>query len=121
MSIETIRQLAGHVNDRMLARYAHIRVEARRDAIAALERNLVEAPRPGTETGWAQNWAQSPDGRLEPSRRRDANSLKRKNLSVVGVAGFEPATTRTPSVKQLVGEFSLQCKFKRGANFTPLR
>ena len=31
-SIETIRQLAGHVNDRMLARYAHIRVQALRDA-----------------------------------------------------------------------------------------
>jgi len=38
VSIETIRQLAGHVNDRMLARYAHIRVQARREAIATLER-----------------------------------------------------------------------------------
>jgi len=37
ISNETIRQLAGHVNDQMLARYAHIRVQARRDAIAALE------------------------------------------------------------------------------------
>ena len=37
ISNETIRQLAGHVNDQMLARYAHIRVQAPRDAIAALE------------------------------------------------------------------------------------
>jgi len=38
ISEETIRQLAGHVNQRMLARYAHIRVQARRDAIATLDR-----------------------------------------------------------------------------------
>lgn len=38
ISEETIRQLAGHVSPRMLARYAHIRAQARRAAIAALER-----------------------------------------------------------------------------------
>jgi integrase len=40
ISEETIRQLAGHVSHRMhrmLARYAHIRSEARRNAIATLE------------------------------------------------------------------------------------
>jgi hypothetical protein len=37
VSVETIRQLAGHVSDRMLGRYAHIRVQARREAIATLE------------------------------------------------------------------------------------
>jgi integrase len=37
VSVETIRQLAGHVSPRMLARYAHIRAQARRDAIATLE------------------------------------------------------------------------------------
>jgi hypothetical protein len=82
----------------MLARYSHIRVQARRDAIAALEKNRVEAFPFETETGWAQNWAQSAVGRQEASRRCDAKPLKRKDLSVVGVAGFEPATTRTPSV-----------------------
>ena len=39
VSEETIRQLAGHVSPRMLARYAHIRAQARRDAIATLERS----------------------------------------------------------------------------------
>jgi Phage integrase family len=38
VSVETIRQLAGHVSEKTLARYAHIRVQARRDAIATLER-----------------------------------------------------------------------------------
>jgi integrase len=37
VSEETIRQLAGHVSPRMLKRYAHIRAQARRDAIATLE------------------------------------------------------------------------------------
>lgn len=37
VSEETIRQLAGHVNPRMLSRYAHVRAQARRDAIATLE------------------------------------------------------------------------------------
>jgi hypothetical protein len=37
VSEETIRQLAGHASPRMLARYAHIRAQARRDAIATLE------------------------------------------------------------------------------------
>jgi integrase len=37
VSEETIRQLAGHVSPRMLSRYAHIRVQARREAIAGLE------------------------------------------------------------------------------------
>ena len=39
VSEETIRQLAGHVNPKMLGRYAHIRAEARRAAIATLERS----------------------------------------------------------------------------------
>ncbi len=37
ISEETIRQLAGHVSPQMLGHYAHIRVQARRAAIASLE------------------------------------------------------------------------------------
>jgi len=37
VSEETIRQLAGHVSPKMLSRYAHVRAQARRDAIATLE------------------------------------------------------------------------------------
>jgi integrase len=37
VSEETIRQLAGHVSQKMLSRYAHIRQAARRAAIAAIE------------------------------------------------------------------------------------
>jgi hypothetical protein len=45
ISEETIRQLAGHVSPKMLGRYAHIRAQARRDAIATLEpQQLVVKP-----------------------------------------------------------------------------
>jgi integrase len=37
VSEETIRSLAGHVSRQMLQRYSHIRVQAKRDAIAVLE------------------------------------------------------------------------------------
>ena len=55
VSIETVKQLAGHVDPRMLGRYAHIRVQARRDAIATLE-----TPISGRER--LQNSLQSADG-----------------------------------------------------------
>lgn len=57
VSVETIRQLAGHVGEKMLARYAHIRVQARRDAIATLERK-TESQKLSLNSEWrAQNWA----------------------------------------------------------------
>jgi integrase len=59
VSEETIRQLAGHVSPRMLARYAHIRAQARRDAIATLESSAEGAPTPNFDSDGAQNWAQS--------------------------------------------------------------
>jgi integrase len=46
VSEETIRQLAGHVSPRMLARYAHIRTAARRAAIATLEGVADEQTQP---------------------------------------------------------------------------
>jgi hypothetical protein len=61
VSEETIRQLAGHVSPRMLARYAHIRAQARRDAIATLERSADEAQTTDFAGDEAQNWAQSKD------------------------------------------------------------
>jgi integrase len=42
VSEETIRQLAGHVSPKMLSRYAHIRAEARRDAISTLESRYAD-------------------------------------------------------------------------------
>jgi len=60
VSEETIRQLAGHVSPRMLARYAHIRAQARRDAIATLE-GPVATTRKDFEAGSPQKSPQSGD------------------------------------------------------------
>jgi integrase len=61
VSEETIRQLAGHVNPRMLGRYAHIRAEARRAAIASLEPAVEGVKQADFKGDGAQNWAQSAD------------------------------------------------------------
>lgn len=57
VSEETIRQLAGHVSPRMLARYAHIRVQARREAIATFEQPEIT----DFDAGSPQNPPQSAD------------------------------------------------------------
>ncbi len=69
---ETIRQLAGHISPRMLARCAHIRLQARRAAIATLE--------PRAETA---SLASS-----EGDSRHSADNVK----WLAPRAGFEPAT-----------------------------
>jgi integrase len=62
VSEETIRQLAGHVSPRMLSQYAHVRVQARRAAIATLEQGGTDGVR-GSDLAadGAQNWPQSKD------------------------------------------------------------
>jgi integrase len=72
VSEETIRALAGHVSRTMLARYSHIRAEAKRAAILALEysESLKETSNSGVDSAEAsessasraQNWAQSGNG-----------------------------------------------------------
>lgn len=42
----TIMALAGHVSKAMLARYSHIRMQAKQDAIAAMERQAAPLPAP---------------------------------------------------------------------------
>jgi len=59
VSEETIRQLAGHVSPRMLGRYAHIRAQARRAAIASLEGAAASIKAGDFQADGAQNWAQS--------------------------------------------------------------
>jgi integrase len=57
VSEETIRQLAGHVSPRMLGRYAHIRSQARKAAIATLE-SVAGVIKPGDfQADGAQKWA----------------------------------------------------------------
>jgi len=43
-SEETIMAIAGHVSRKMLSHYAHIRTEAKRKAVEAISRRMVEVP-----------------------------------------------------------------------------
>ncbi|HEY2107333.1 MAG TPA: site-specific integrase, partial [Candidatus Binataceae bacterium] len=61
VSEETIRQLAGHVSSKMLSRYAHIRAQARRAAIASLEPTAEAVKTADFDGARAQNWAHSAD------------------------------------------------------------
>jgi integrase len=74
-SDSTVMALAGHVSRKMMERYSHIRMEAKRKAVDTLS---------GTdfEPGWAQNGAQF----FVSEKSDEANSLKR-----IG----EPGRTRT--------------------------
>jgi integrase len=98
VSVETIRQLVGHVSEKMLARYAPIRIQARRDAIATLEGETESQGAFLSAQGWAQNWAQSGSEQGGVLDGQTQKASKKKDLRLVGAAGFEPATTRTPSV-----------------------
>ena len=51
VSEETIRALAGHVSLRMLQRYSHIRLQAKRAAIEAVERSYSRSPAAGESEG----------------------------------------------------------------------
>ena len=51
ISEETIRSLAGHVSRQMLSRYAHIRAQAKRAAIASLDPAAEGAKRPISRPG----------------------------------------------------------------------
>ncbi|HUY27546.1 MAG TPA: hypothetical protein VMV27_09015 [Candidatus Binataceae bacterium] len=74
---KTIKSLAGHVSKRKLERYSHIRIQAKRDAIAVLEGRY-------SDPKWAHDWAQS--------TAHDRHNCKTSLISLVGGAGFEPAT-----------------------------
>jgi integrase len=76
VSEETIRQLAGHVNPKTLGRYAHIRVEARRAAIATLERTDLKN---GEREDPPQNPPQSPTETRKESAR-DVEKTEQRNL-----------------------------------------
>jgi hypothetical protein len=80
----TIMSIAGHVSKHMLEHYSRIRVEAKRAALDAIAG-------PVFEVGVHQNVHQIQTGDSGPS----AKSLNR----MVGTTGFEPATSRTPSVR----------------------
>lgn len=67
ISEETIRALAGHVSRQMLSRYAHIRAQARRAAIASLEPALADPKSTDFRSASPQNSPQSAAEAIEQS------------------------------------------------------
>jgi integrase len=81
-SEQTIMSIAGHVSVEMLRYYSHVRQEAKREAVAALDN--------GTITSQLDKWKKNADD------ERRHKQLKSKNL-MVGTGRFELPTPRTPS------------------------
>lgn len=66
-SEQTIKAIAGHVSNRMLERYSHIRLEAKRSALEALNQKAGElkprpifGPHPGNTLGYPHSDTASP-------------------------------------------------------------
>jgi integrase len=77
VSEETIRALAGHVSKEMLQRYSHIRVQAKREAILALERSqAANSGAGGTKMGTNSGEQQEPKSEVTEKKwlpPRDSN------------------------------------------------
>jgi integrase len=79
-SDQTILSIAGHVSRRMLERYSHIRMEAKRNALAAISRTKVShGTASGTKTG------------------AEVENVPNLGIKMVGACGFEP---QTPTVSR---------------------
>jgi hypothetical protein len=81
-SEQTIMSIAGHDSFEMLRHYSHIRQEAKRKAVAALDS--------GTITSQLAKW------KTKAEEREKQNSKKTKK-KMVGTGRFELPTPRTPS------------------------
>ena len=82
-SEQTIMSIAGHVSREMLTHYSHIRQEAKRKAVAALDNVTITSRLADWKTN-TEEW-----GRLELKQK--------KRLIMVGTGRFELPTPRTPS------------------------
>jgi hypothetical protein len=56
VSDQTITAIAGHVSQKMLARYSHVRTEARRQAVSALSAKPITRRREGKGGGYDTNY-----------------------------------------------------------------
>jgi integrase len=81
-SEQTIMSIAGHVSIEMLRHYSHIRQEAKRKAVSALDNVTI--------TSHLARW------KAEAEEREKQNSQKSNNL-MVGTGRFELPTPRTPN------------------------
>ena len=83
ISIQTTKSIAGHVSQRMVDRYAHIRLDAKRKALESLSRKGAQVKGNGTNDGTKATW-----------RGRE---IQKVPINLVGACGFEP---QTPTVSR---------------------
>jgi len=83
ISIQTTKSIAGHVSQRMVDRYVHIRLEAKRNAVEALSRKGAQVKGNGTNDGTT-------------GKRWDIE-MPKVPINLVGACGFEP---QTPTVSR---------------------
>jgi len=82
-SEQTIMSIAGHVSREMLTHYSHIRTEAKRKAVAALDNVTI--------TSQLGNWKTNAD------EWKMLELKQKKRFIMVGTGRFELPTPRTPS------------------------
>jgi integrase len=82
-SEQTIMAIAGHVSREMLEHYSHIRQQAKRRAVEALDNVTI--------TSQLGKWE------AEANQRRDAEKPNNNGKTMVGTGRFELPTPRTPS------------------------
>jgi integrase len=86
VSDQTIMAIAGHVSQKMLARYSHVRTEARRQAVSALSAKPIGSRRKaGEAAGYDTNRDTKQEGMTVPSPEVIEN--------MVGPWGLEPQTS----------------------------
>jgi len=83
ISIQTTKSIAGHVSQRMVDRYAHIRLDAKRKALESLSNKTAQGKSSGTTNG-------------TKTERRD-QEVPKVPINLVGAWGFEP---QTPTVSR---------------------
>lgn len=76
-SEQTIMDIAGHVSKRMLKHYSHIRMEAKRRAVAA----LVECNEPANQSDPGRDGVQSNDGNRRSAREESRAKSERSKAS----------------------------------------
>ena len=86
VSDQTIMAIAGHVSQRMLSRYSHVRSEARRQAVTALSAKPMGSNVKGSKSGGC-------DTNYDTNQTVGGIPAPEVIESMVGTTGLEPATS----------------------------
>lgn len=84
-SDSTVMAIAGHVSQKMLAHYSHVRLQAKRTALDSLSTKQAERAASGGEAGGY-------DTNRDTKRDDVQNIPPQVTENLVSAAGFEPAT-----------------------------